>query len=265
MSFVELNNTQFYYEVSGHGQPLVLVHAGIADHTMWDEQVAAFAPQFQTLRYDMRGYGQTPPVDEVYSHAKDLRALLDHLNIQRPYLVGSSFGGATVIEFALQYPERAAGLILSCPALGGYPFSDDEPPQAADIEAALERGDFEHAAELEVQIWVDGSQRTPEQVDAGIRKRIRAANTIALKNEYAEIGTIERLEPPAIQRLNEITIPVLVIIGTLDQPDMLGIASLLERELANVQKIEMSGTAHIPSLERPDEFNTYVLDFLRQQ
>src|SRR5215208_6198208 len=88
----EVNGARIYYEVAGEGDPLVLVHAGIADSRMWEDQLMAFADRYRVIRYDMRGFGMTAMVDLPFSHHEDLRGLLDSLDVERAHLVGCSMG-----------------------------------------------------------------------------------------------------------------------------------------------------------------------------
>jgi pimeloyl-ACP methyl ester carboxylesterase len=260
--FAELNGTKFYYEVAGAGHPLVLVHAGIADCSMWDEQFQAFAQHYRVIRYDMRGYGQTPLVDEPYAHYQDLPALLDFLGVKQAHVLGCSMGGTTALDFTLAYPARVSSLIAVAARPEGYLFNSAPPPQLDAMEAAFQTGDFEQLSELEVQMWVDGPTRTSEQVDAALRNRVRAMNVVALKNEALELGAAQPLDPPAAQRLHEITAPTLVIIGDLDRPVMLSAADFMAQTMPNARKVVMTGTAHLPSMEKPELFNEIVLDFL---
>ena len=94
----EVNNTSIYYEVAGEGQALVMVHAGIANKAMWDEQFEFFAQKYKVVRYDMRGYGQSPAAGNDYQRYEDIRALLDFLNIDHAYLMGCSMGGGRLHE-----------------------------------------------------------------------------------------------------------------------------------------------------------------------
>ena len=73
--FAEVGGARFYYEIAGEGPPLVLLHAGIADGRMWDEQFEVFAEHYQVLRYDRRGFGKTEMVAGAYSHHRDLHEL----------------------------------------------------------------------------------------------------------------------------------------------------------------------------------------------
>ena len=112
-------------------------------------------------------------------------------------------------------------------------------------------------------MWVDGPARSPEDVAAPIRDLVREMNLIALQTEAAELGEEWEPEPPAADHLHDIPAPTLLIVGDEDQPRIFAAAELLEKELPNVRRIVMHGTAHLPNMERPEEFNRLVLDFLK--
>ena len=118
--FAEINGTKFHYEISGEGYPVVLVHAGIADGRMWNDQFHVFAQYYQVLRYDRRGFGKTSMIAGSFSHHADLYELLKFLKIERSFLVGCSQGAKTVLDLSLEYPEMTAALVLVSPALGGF-------------------------------------------------------------------------------------------------------------------------------------------------
>lgn len=259
--FAALNGTAFYYEMAGAGAPLVLVHAGICDSRMWDDQVAVFAQHYQVVRYDLRGYGQTPAVAGPFAHHDDLYALLQYLGIERAHLLGCSMGGSACLDFALAYPTMVETLILVGSSPSGYRANRPLPAQLPAVDEALQRGDFVQAAELEVQIWVDGIGRTPEQLSPALRERVRAMNTIALQNEVLELGEPRPLEPPAVERLHELQVPILLLVGDLDQPRALDGIAFMAEHLPNVRKTVMPGTAHLPNLEQPARFNELVLNF----
>src|SRR5215210_871503 len=260
----EVNGAGIYYEVAGEGEPLVLVHAGIADSRMWDDQLAAFAGGYRVLRYDMRGFGRTEMVEGPFSHHEDLRGLLDFLGVGRAHLVGCSMGGGAVLDFALEYPERAGNLVLVGSAVGGFRPDFGPPRQWDELVAADEAGDLERVSELEVEIWVVGPERSPDDVDPSVRDLVQEMNLIALQNEAAELGEEWEPEPPAADRLPDVQAPTLLIVGDEDQPRVFAAADLLEKELPNSRKVVMHGTAHLPNMERPGEFNRIVLDFLKR-
>jgi 2-hydroxy-6-oxonona-2,4-dienedioate hydrolase len=259
----KVNGAHIYYEVVGEGEPLVLVHAGIADSRMWEGQISAFADHYAVIRYDLRGFGGTEMVEGPFSHHEDLRGLLNFLGLDRVHLVGCSMGGGAVLDFALEYPHRVGNLVLVGSAVGGFRPDFDPPKEWDDIVAADEAGDLELVSELEVRMWVDGPERTPEVVEAPIRDLVREMNLIALQNEATGLGEEWEPEPPAADRLHDVHAPTLLIVGDEDQPRIFAAADLLERELPNVRKALMHGTAHLPNMERPEEFNRLTLNFLQ--
>lgn len=259
---VAVNGARLAYDIAGAGQPLVLVHAGIADRRMWDDQVPAFAEHYRVIRYDMRGFGASPMVEGPYAHWRDLQGLLAALGIARAHLLGCSIGGMTILDLALAQPDIAASLILVSSGVNGYRPEVEPPRQEAELAAADERGDLARVCELEMQIWVDGPNRTPEQVTPAVRERVYAMNLRALEQQAAGLGSKERLDPPAVGRLGALRVPTLVIVGAADQPEMLLTADLLEQQAAGARKAIIPDVAHVPNMERPVEFNRLVLDFL---
>jgi 3-oxoadipate enol-lactonase len=260
--FAEVNGASLYYEILGGGEPLVLLHAGIADGRMWDGQFGALAEHYRMVRYDRRGFGRSAMTDGPYSHHDDLRGLLDHLGIERANYVGCSMGGGTAIDFVLRYPERARALVLVGSAVSGVESDEAPPKEWEELVAADEAGDLERVSELEVRIWVDGPHRDPGEVDPTVRDLVRGMNLIALKNENSRLGEERPPDLPAANRLAKIQAPTLIVVGSLDRPEIVSRADLLERSIPNARKVVMNDTAHLPNMERPEEFNRIVLGFL---
>ena len=130
-----------YYESLGSGEPLVLLHAAVADSRQWDDHVAAFAERYRVIRYDMQGFGRTPPAAQPVRRADELYALLRALEVPRAHLVGVSNGGATAIDFTVLYPAMVGALIAVAPGLSGF-----EPADRSVVEAMLEQDEREAAA-----------------------------------------------------------------------------------------------------------------------
>ncbi|HEX8137189.1 MAG TPA: alpha/beta fold hydrolase [Pyrinomonadaceae bacterium] len=260
--FAELGGARFYYEMAGEGEPLVLAHAGICDCRMWDEQFRAFAESYQVLRYDRRGFGRTETEAVPFSHHEDLSGLLKFFQLERPLLLGCSQGGKTVLDLALEHPGTARALVLVASAVSGFNASAALPQQWAELLQADERGDVERVGELELQIWVDGPRRSAGQVDALLRERVREMNLVALKRASG-LGTEQAVERGAAERLEEISVPTLVVIGELDTPRTLEAADLLAEKIEGAKKILIPGAAHLPNMEQPGLFNREVLAFLK--
>jgi pimeloyl-ACP methyl ester carboxylesterase len=259
MSTIHVNGVEFYYELAGRGPAVVLVHAGIADSRMWDGQFEALAAAHTVLRYDLRGFGRTPPAPGPFDHADDLRALLDGLGLTRVALVGCSLGSRTALIFALSHPARVERLVLSSPAISGLSYDGPPPRQAAELDAADEAGDRARVNELEMQIWVDGPRRRPDEVAPAVRALAADMNAIALANEG--IGQEQR-PLPAAERLGEVGAPALVVAGELDAARTLAAAEALLARLPHARRVTIANAAHLPNMEQPEVFNAAVLAFL---
>jgi pimeloyl-ACP methyl ester carboxylesterase len=249
-----------YYEVAGEGHPLVLIHGGLVNSGLWDDQFEVFAGQYRTVRYDARGFGKSMSPTAYYSNYGDLRDLLDFLGIQRAYVLGLSMGGVIAIDFTLAYPDRVAALIPVAAGLGGY-HATSNTALRDELNAAYERGDKDRAVELSLQVWTDGPQRTPDQVDPTVRERIRAMTVHTF--DLPDVDPwLQPLEPPAVDRLAEIHVPTLFVVGDQDVADILKIGDLIVAQVPGAKRAVIPGTAHHLNMERPAEFNRIVLDFL---
>lgn len=258
--FADINRAKIYYEVEGTGHPFVMIHAGIADNRMWDDQFHEFAKNYRVVRYDMRGYGQTAPIEgEFYGH-EDLYGLLKFLNIDKAYVMGCSKGGGVAMNFTLEHPDMSAGLIMVCSGPAGFDFDAAPPPQWDELVAAFKAGDLEKTAILETEMWVDGT-RPPNTVAAAVRDKVTTMNMIALKNEKLGLGKEMELDPPSAKRLSEIHVPTLLIVGEYDTPYLKAAADYMEANIADTKRVLLP-TAHVPSMERPAEFNAAVRTFL---
>jgi pimeloyl-ACP methyl ester carboxylesterase len=111
--FVAIGNVNLYYEIAGNGQPLVLIHAGVADSRQWNNEFVDLSQDYRVLRYDLRGYGKSCPVDGEFSHMGDLIALLDKHQFHQPLiLIGCSMGGSLAMDFAFEHPSSVKTLVL---------------------------------------------------------------------------------------------------------------------------------------------------------
>lgn len=253
-----------HHEVAGEGPAVVLVHAGICDSGMWDQQWRSLAGGRRLLRYDMRGYGRSPLPPEPYSNARDLLDVMDAAGIERAALVAVSLGGRVALEVALAEPTRVSGLVAVGAGLPGHDWSAAARAFFEVEDAAIERGDLNAAAELNVRFWVDGPNRTPEQVDASVRDRVREMQQRAfeLQLDTWEQAEERPLAPDLADRLAEIEQPTLVLVGADDQPDILAIAEVLVRTLPNVGFESIRNAGHVPNMEQPEQFDRLVGAFL---
>lgn len=231
---------------------------------MWDTQWETYPPTHRVVRYDLRGFGRSPIGPGHFSHAGDLVDLLQRQG-QKASLVGVSMGGRAALEVALARPELVETLVLVGAGFPGHDWSAEmKAADAAEMEA-LERGDIDAAVEVCMRTWVDGPRRKPEDVDPAVRERVAEMQRRAyeLQMPVWETAEEEPLVSNLAERLGELTVPTLILVGEEDIPDMHQIADRLERELPNAQRASIAETAHVPSLERPREFDQLVLPFLQ--
>ncbi len=262
--FASINNAQIYYETAGKGTPLVMIHAGVADCRQWNNEFAYFAQNYQVVRYDMRGYGKSEPVDGEFSHMGDLISLLATLEIRQPlFIMGCSMGGGLAMDFALTQPSRVRALIMVDSGPSGLELNVPTPAKFAEAEKAFETGNLDLVAELETQIWFDGAGRRPDQVNQAMRNLVYEMNHKALSNEVRQLGKRKpNTDKPAFERLTELAIPVLVIVGAYDTPYILAAADYMLEKIHSAQKVVIEDAAHLPNMDHPREFQESVKIFL---
>src|SRR5262245_17879366 len=200
-----------YFETKGTGGVVVLLHGGQMDRRMWDTQFDIFARRHRVIRYDIRGFGQSDAPTTPYSDAADLGALLRHLEVRHATLVGLSLGAAVAVDFTLTHTNVSDALVLVCPGLGGFHFTDKANDLRAVVEAAQEEN-FDRVAAL----WLVNPYMSVAMEKPALRKQLRR---LARDNARCWLNNpllLRRLNPPAAERLAEIHVPTLVIGGERD-------------------------------------------------
>jgi pimeloyl-ACP methyl ester carboxylesterase len=256
--------SDLYVEQAGSGSPVVLLHEGIGDSRMWEPQWGPYSERFHVVRYDMRGFGQSPPAVGTYSLSGDLVDLIEGLDLGPVALVGMSLGGAIALEATIARPDLVSRLVLAGSGLRGFEMNEETKAGWSEEEAALERGDDDEAVEINMRMWVDGPSRTPDQVDPELRWKMAEMQRRAIDvwREAGEEGEHRPLVEDWGERLGEISVPTLVLVGDLDRPEMIEIADKLEAEIPGARRETIAGAAHVTNMEQPEEFDRLVLEFL---
>ena len=252
--------SEIYYEIAGEGGPtVILMHGGMLDCHMWDEQFELLAKTHRVLRYDASAHGNsTLPPDVYWDHA-DLRELMNHLEIERAILVGLSLGGKTAINLALEDPRRVEAIGAVSSGLSGYRFESDFYLEQRDIMIqAWRAGEFDAVVESFQRCWTDGPHRAPGDIDPEVREEVRAMARNGL--EHAMEG--RTIDPPAIERLDDLELPMLMVVGELDMPGILEIADMVVAANPNAELVTIPDVAHMVNMEKPDEFNVLLLEYL---
>jgi pimeloyl-ACP methyl ester carboxylesterase len=262
--FINSGNAKLYYETAGQGVPFVMIHAGVADSRQWNNEFVFFARNYQVLRYDLRGYGKSEPVDGEFSHMDDLVAVLSALGLYEPIVImGCSMGGGLAMDFALTHPSRVRALIMVGSGPSGLELDVPTSAKFVDVEKAFEAGDLDLVSEIETQIWFDGTERTPEQVNQSMRKLVYEMNRQALAHEVKQLGKrLPNAQMPAFNRLSNLQIPVLVIVGAHDTPYILAAADYMVERIPSAKKVIIEDAAHLPNMDQPEKFQTILTNFL---
>ncbi|SDK74273.1 alpha/beta fold hydrolase [Streptomyces indicus] len=247
------------YDVTGDGPPVVLLHAGVADHRMWDGLVPALAGRHTVIRYDLRGFGRSAPPSGPFRESDDLRRLLDHLGLEQVRLVGASWGGRVALDFVLAHPERVASLAVFSPPWRGYGWSAEMIAYDEAETAALEAGDLDAAVDVNLDMWLRGPARGWQDVADGLRERLR--EPVRLSLVHMDLRDEHGLEPVPGE-LASITVPTLVGVGKLDVADFQDIARRYAREIPGAAFAEFPSAAHLVALDAPDELADVLGEFL---
>ena len=251
--FVTSGAASLAYDVDGaheDGQDLLLIHAGVTDRRSWRPLVDALGSGRRIASYDQRGYGDTTYDPETYAPHDDALAVLDAVGIDRAVVVGASMGGRAAIDLALEHPGRVSALVLIGSAVSGAPEGDDYPEPLASLEkqlhAADERGDLVEVNRIEAHLWLDGPTAPEGRVSGAARALFLEMNGRALA------ATDPGDEPRSLDawdRLEELTMPVLVLVGTLDLPDFQANAATIAERVPAGRLVVLQNVAHLPQLE----------------
>jgi pimeloyl-ACP methyl ester carboxylesterase len=267
MPRVDVNGVSLYYEVTGHGPPLVLAHGFACGLRTWDPQVKALARSWRVVTYDVRGHGISGAPDDPAAYSQpisvaDLRALLEHLKIRRAAVGGLSMGGNIALNFALAHPDIVTALIVADTGAG----SDDAADWVATVHGladALERDGLEAFADaalanpLFARYLVQGP--TAERFIRSCLMTHRARGLAHTGREVlAKRPSIYSLAP----RLRELSVPTLLIVGEHDDP-CVKVHRCMADTIPGARHLVIPGVGHLTNLEAPDAFNRAITVFLR--
>jgi pimeloyl-ACP methyl ester carboxylesterase len=247
----------------GSGSPdVLLVHAGITDQRSWSHVVDRL-PDHRCVTYDARGYGETTyQKKDGWSHVADALAVLDSYDAEQVVLVGASMGGRTAIDLTLNHPERVRALVLIGPAVSGAPAPTYEPEVLAlddAWESAEERGDQEAVNRIEARVWLDGPTAPEGRVVGRGRDLFLEMNGVALAAADAGEPTEDAR---AWDRLTEIGVPTLVLVGDLDLRYIREGCDHLAAGVPGVRFVVLPGVAHLPHLEADEMTLREIADFV---
>jgi pimeloyl-ACP methyl ester carboxylesterase len=259
MSTARVNGVELYYQLSGSGEPLVLVHGSWGDHHVWDAVAPLLAESFQVLAYDRRGHSRSerePGQGSVFEDADDLAALIDQLGLAPAHVVGNSFGAAIVLRAATRRPDAFRRLIAHEPPLFPLLTGTEFEPALAETQRGvdavvrlLEGADHEGAARLFVETIMLGPGAWEEQLTPEVRE-VFIANAPTFLDETRDPDAL-RMDLNALASFER---PALLTSGTESAPFFGPVADMVARSLPRSERITIEGADHVPHISVPGRY-----------
>jgi 3-oxoadipate enol-lactonase len=247
-------STGIAYDVRGKGPVVVLITGSNLDRRMWTREAEWLANNHTVVRYDLRAHGESDTAKEPFSHLDDLVDVLNELKIARASLVGLSAGSVIALDAALDVPDRVERIVMSGPGMSGY-VPKERPPFAADLIAALQARDYKKAGEVLLATSVFAAPLESQPI---VRQMVMENDRLwSVPPKF-----VKPPERPAIDRLEQVKTPTLVLIGEKDvfQKEQ---ADLLGKRIPGAKVVVVPGGGHLLNLTSPVEFQRAVEAFLR--
>jgi pimeloyl-ACP methyl ester carboxylesterase len=262
--YVPVNKGRIFYEESGVGDPVVLIHGVSGDRRHWDNQFEFLASGFRVVRYDVRGFGNSSlPVSDVpYADQADLLALLDYLQITDAHIVGWSMGSGIAFDFAATHPERTRTVTSIGPWVNGYStplITEFYERMGAVGDAAAEGG--AKAATSAFMDLIFGETVRSESAGIFFEEIALEYSWWAFLNESPR----ESLEPTTASSLNRLSMPTLVVTAEFDLDACREMGRFIVASVPDSRQTIMPDTGHLMHIEKPDEFNALLSDFLNSE
>jgi pimeloyl-ACP methyl ester carboxylesterase len=251
--YIKVGKDSIFYESSGSGKVIILIHDGLLDREVWNNQFFHYSKYFRVIRYDRRGYGNSSPSSEHYSNPEDLNTLFTYLKIDSACLIGCSSGGGLAIDFTLQYPQKVTSLVLVGAVVGGLPYTSHMTTRGGYLPPDIK--DFK-----EVSIYY--TSKDPYEIYYE-NTAVKETATELVKKYPLRDNAPHTYDPQAYRRLNEIKVPALIIVGEFDIPDVHAHSGAINAGILNSKRIIIPRSGHLVPMEQPDLFNEAVDNFLK--
>lgn len=259
MPVKQIRGIRLAYDDIGEGQPLVFVHGHPFDRSMWQRQIDYFKDRYRLILPDLRGYGEsdvTVPRVLLDEMALDIIHLMDELEVDSAVFCGLSMGGQIVFDLYRSFPQRVGALIIADSDASGETAESRE-ARLAKAEAILRFGMEQHTNETIDQYIAAASMASPGVYDHLRRMMI---NTAPEGAAAAHRGRAERRDHVAL--LPSIRVPALIIVGSEDFFTPLPVARIMSDGIPNARLVCIEGAGHLPNMEKPEQFNHAIEEFL---
>ncbi len=248
----------------GDGPPILLVHSAIVDLRSWDAVVPPLvAAGYRVIRYDTRGYGNSTAEDVDFSNRADLIAVLDGVGAGHAAVVGNSRDAMIALDTVLESPDRFVAFVWVGGGIGGFDggATPEEITLYEEGDALEGAGDADGLADLDIRAWVDGIGQPSTRVPTAIREAVREMDR-PLVEPGRVFGKPIPLATVANERLSEIRMPTLAVVGELDSSGTRASAARLADTVPGARLISIPDVAHLIGMEVPDRLAALIVEFL---
>ena len=257
--FVDVDGGKLYYESTGEGKPVVLIHGFTLDRRMWAKEFSALSDDFRVIRYDLRGHGKSSGVEEEFTHIDDLQAILEELGVTKVQLIGLSLGGQIACDFSIAYPERVQRAVLIDPY---YPLPDKSPkfPFNTRISEHISLG-RQQGIKAGLTSWLSDPLFEPACEDGKLKEKLKnivitGHGSHGEKSLFLSFAKKVKSEKLNNKSLTDVHCPVLFLIGEKDLPRFHAVADYFAETVPSISVVEVPNAGHMANMENPD----FVMD-----
>ncbi len=256
MPHATVNGARLWYEVRGHGEPILLHHGYTASRVNWMPVAERLESRYQVILMECRGAGQSEHTPDGYTleqYAADVVGMLDHLGMARVTFAGHSMGGGVGYLLALDYPERLERLVLMAP-IPAEGVGEITPEIREERLAERRRGD------RDAILARYRAMRFREDVETEEWFESRAEHILSVSEGHFERGAESMQALDVVERLGDLTTPTLMIAGAVDS---LLIPNLLDfMRLPNATLEVLSRAGHEIAVHEPDRVAEAIGSFM---
>jgi 3-oxoadipate enol-lactonase len=255
--YVNVDGGKLFYETAGKGENIVLLHDGMVNRQIWDEQFPLLAKKYRVIRYDRRSYGKSTDPKEKYSHIDDLYRVFTQLKIEKAIIFGMSSGGRLAIDFALTYPEKVTGLVLVGAVVSGFGYTSHMNTRGGNFNRQMLNSDTERTIKYFI---LDDPY---EIYSANVTAKEKVMKLLPFMGRDNNVPTRPAVKI-AVKCLSEIKAPTLILVGEFDIPDVHAHAGVINAGIPNSKREIIPKSGHLIPVEQPVLFYEAVNSFLNK-
>lgn len=254
--YILVDGGKLFYEMAGNGNNIVLLHDGMVNREIWDEQFPLLAKTYRVVRYDRRGYGKSSDPQIKFSHIADLNQLFLQLKIDKAIIFGMSSGGRLAIDFTLTYPEKVNGLVLVGAVVSGFGYTSHMTTRGGNFNPQ----NYSDPVKVNEYFIMEDPYEIYSENRAAKEKVMKLLPNLARENTVPTQPAVK----VAIRSLSEIKVPTLILTGEYDIPDVHAHAGVINAGIANSKREIIQRSGHLIPIEQPVLFNDAIMNFLNK-